>query len=178
MYNYTKRYLLILFVLLMPSMNIASKANPEEDRETHSIHKRQLPQEDQDKILSSTKPMTSLEQEVLKDSQDSWQTRLSSSAMKFAKVTGSVVSYAVDTVDYAANTVGYATRTMSKPVMIGLVLASQFVFSDAGCACFCLVNSINPKFFGCAIDTASCIYMCEQQLRFPYGSCPPREKGC
>lgn len=160
MYTYLKKILFSLLIIMMPHINIASKAMDTEecDRPTASARKIRVIEKNQNDVTSFTQRSTSSQPINLEDSKISWTSYL-------------IISPVKSMVQSAYNVLDYVTRNPGKAVIIVLSLACQSSAVAAqqieGCFCFCKNNisgvemyygatSVNPN----PIAPSTCDQLC------------------
>lgn len=162
MTHYLKNSLFFLIILMMPYMNIASKAMDPEDTQESTLHSRTTLVKKgtaDDFTSASTFSKQSTSQSVnLEDAQTSWLPSPSSLLKTTMRMGSEVINN-------------------NKGLIIGaIILFCKTTAVAAGCACYCFNNG--PRFYGsCSSDMAGCNYDCAK-IGFSAISCVPGDKGC
>lgn len=161
MFNYLKKILFSLLILMLPYMNATSNAMHDDDITTSTLtHRMPVVKDDQRADLSLVSHPTSSQAGSWDETRDAWTSFLSSSAK--------------DLVELPIVVATFAARNPWQTIFVGgLMLVDP---AAAYCACYCFNNG--PKFYGvCAADMAGCTYACSQ-IGFSPAQCIPNDKGC
>lgn len=158
MYNFIKQYLLILLVLLMPSMNIASKALDTDEfyNSAGNAAKMRLTKEDPFAKQSTPSQVASLEYP---------QTLLASYLVTPVKNTMQTVREVME----------FAVQNPKKTIVIGTLLAMQFTTVAADCTCWCFNTTSGQRIYeGIAPNINFCCQNICIKQRFDCDGCYPR----
>jgi len=147
MSNYIKNILFSLLILMLPHMNITSKAMDDGDYEksTVRIRKANFATEDQQEVQAFTKTLSHPQALNLEDSKVSWTSYLTSSIQNVAKNTYDILDY--------------TTRNPQKAAIIGFCLFYQ-ISAAAACECMCYNNQGVYVNKGFALNGATCNVKC------------------
>lgn len=154
MFNYLKKSLFSVLILMMPYMNSVSKAMDDGDYEGASVrvHKVSFAIEDQKDVSSSLKQSISSQVKSLEDPQNSWMSYLMFPVKN-------VVQNAYDILDYT-------TCNPQKAMIIGVVMAYQVTSVAAMCYCTCVAdrNNQNCVYAGMENSNATCYRTCSDNF--------------
>jgi hypothetical protein len=134
MYSYIKKFLLIISVLVLPTMNVALKAQVIEEEGGNRHHKVHLKEEDQNKGSSAGKqsvPAASVNVE------DSWKTYFLSSMKNIA--TNCIKNIAT----IRHNFMDYTIHHPDQAIFFGTVLAAKLISCEDWTHCYCKCVSPN-----------------------------------
>ena len=131
MYRYTKKLLLILSILAMPSMNIASQAMGQEEYESKTGLTRNMSVVEEDQKEDSTVAQQSAPSQTLglEDSQDSWASYLLSCVQNAPQNVYKIMNH---TVNNPYQVLGIAAL-VTYQLTVTAVVASQWTEYDCLC---------------------------------------------